>query len=56
MYYVLRILTLLCRHQGVGGFGNEGPAFGFMNPDQQLAGRVAAPAPPHPSVGGNPFG
>ncbi|KAK1550582.1 hypothetical protein Q3G72_021514 [Acer saccharum] len=38
-------------YQGVGG-----PAFGFMNPDQQLAGRFSAPATPHPSVGGNPFG
>ncbi|KAK3210765.1 hypothetical protein Dsin_015471 [Dipteronia sinensis] len=43
-------------YQGVGGFGGERPAYGFMNPDQQLAGRFSAPAAPHPSVGGNPFG
>ncbi|KAL5836015.1 hypothetical protein ACOSQ4_015512 [Xanthoceras sorbifolium] len=42
--------------QGVGGFGSEGLAFGFMNPDQQLGGRFSAPATRHPSVGGNPFG
>ncbi|KAE7998770.1 hypothetical protein FH972_003281 [Carpinus fangiana] len=46
------------RHQGVGGFGNDGAAFGSLNMDQQLAGRFSAPATPNPfsSVGGNPFG
>ncbi|KAJ7973886.1 Arf GTPase activating protein [Quillaja saponaria] len=45
-------------HQGLGGFGTEGAAFGFSNPDQHLAGRFSAPSTPNPfsSVGGNPFG
>ncbi|KAK9268766.1 hypothetical protein L1049_000528 [Liquidambar formosana] len=46
------------RHQGVGGFGGEGAAFGSLYSNQQLAGRFSAPAAPNsfPSVGGNPFG
>lgn len=42
----------------MGGFGNDGAAFGSSNMDQQLAGRFSAPATPNPysSVGGNPFG
>ncbi|KAF3441938.1 hypothetical protein FNV43_RR15854 [Rhamnella rubrinervis] len=45
-------------HQGGGGLGTEGTAFGSLNLDQQLAGRFSAPATPSPfsSVGGNPFG
>ncbi|KAA3476983.1 putative ADP-ribosylation factor GTPase-activating protein AGD14 [Gossypium australe] len=43
-------------HQ-IGGIGSE-VSFGFVNTDQQVAGRLAAPAAPQPfsSVGGNPFG
>ncbi|XWS69868.1 hypothetical protein CRYUN_Cryun03dG0000900 [Craigia yunnanensis] len=43
-------------HQ-IGGIGSEA-SFGFVNTDQQLAGRFSAPATPQPfsSVGGNPFG
>lgn len=52
------LFDVLCRHQGVGGFGNDGAAFGSLNMDQQLAGRLSAPATPNhfSSVGGNPFG
>ncbi|XP_048227677.1 probable ADP-ribosylation factor GTPase-activating protein AGD14 isoform X2 [Ricinus communis] len=48
----------LSGHQGAGGFGADGAAFGAMNTNQQLAGRFPAPAAPSPfsSVGGNPFG
>ncbi|PPR98539.1 hypothetical protein GOBAR_AA22131 [Gossypium barbadense] len=43
-------------HQ-IGGIGSE-VSFSFVNTNQQVAGRLAAPAAPHPfsSVGGNPFG
>ncbi|KAK8348259.1 hypothetical protein V6Z12_A06G070800 [Gossypium hirsutum] len=43
-------------HQ-IGGTGSE-VSFSFVNTNQQVAGRLAAPAAPHPfsSVGGNPFG
>ncbi|OMO58062.1 Arf GTPase activating protein [Corchorus olitorius] len=44
-------------HQ-ISSFGSE-PSFGFVNTDQQVAGRFSAPATPQPfsSVGGgNPFG
>ncbi|GMI97709.1 NSP (nuclear shuttle protein)-interacting GTPase [Hibiscus trionum] len=43
-------------HQ-IGGIGNEA-SFGFVNTDQQVAGRFPAPATPQPfpAVGGNPFG
>ncbi|OMO86852.1 Arf GTPase activating protein [Corchorus capsularis] len=44
-------------HQ-MSSFGSE-PSFGFVNTDQQVAGRFSAPATPQPfsSVGGgNPFG
>ncbi|KAJ4952523.1 hypothetical protein NE237_029355 [Protea cynaroides] len=45
-------------HQGAGGFGNDGVAFGSLNMDQQLAGRYSLPATPKSfsSLGGNPFG
>uniref|UniRef100_A0A5B7AJG8 Putative ADP-ribosylation factor GTPase-activating protein AGD14 isoform X2 n=1 Tax=Davidia involucrata TaxID=16924 RepID=A0A5B7AJG8_DAVIN len=43
-------------YQRVGGFGNEGIAFGTLNSNQQLGGRFSAPATPSSSVGGNPFG
>ncbi|PON73339.1 Arf GTPase activating protein [Parasponia andersonii] len=45
-------------HQAVGGVVPEGAAFGSLNVDQQLAGRLSAPTTPTPfqSVGGNPFG
>ncbi|XP_022755064.1 probable ADP-ribosylation factor GTPase-activating protein AGD14 isoform X2 [Durio zibethinus] len=43
-------------HQ-IGSIGS-GASFGFVNTDQQVAGRFSAPATPQPysSVGGNPFG
>ncbi|XWS72002.1 hypothetical protein CRYUN_Cryun02cG0003300 [Craigia yunnanensis] len=46
----------LSSHQ-IGGIGSEA-SFGFVNTDQQVAGRFSAPATPQPfsSVGGNPFG
>ncbi|WRX32644.1 hypothetical protein QQP08_025131 [Theobroma cacao] len=39
------------------GIGSEA-SFGFVNADQQVAGRFSAPTTPQPfsSVGGNPFG
>ncbi|KAF8400763.1 hypothetical protein HHK36_014063 [Tetracentron sinense] len=42
-------------HQGVGGFGSDGA--GFLNTNQQLAGRYSAPTTLNSfsSVGGNPF-
>ncbi|XP_043703700.1 probable ADP-ribosylation factor GTPase-activating protein AGD14 isoform X2 [Telopea speciosissima] len=45
-------------HQGSGGFGNDGAAFGSLNTDQQLPGRYSQPATPNSfsSLGGNPFG
>ncbi|KAG7989018.1 hypothetical protein I3843_03G217100 [Carya illinoinensis] len=46
------------RHQGVGGFGNDGASFGSLNMDPQQAVRYSAPATPNSfsAVGGNPFG
>lgn len=37
---------MICRHQGVGGYGSEGPDFVILNTSQQTGVRVN---------GGNPF-
>jgi len=59
LWFALLILTRnwMCRHQGIGTFGNEGAAFGFSNIDQQLNGRPSASTTLNPfPAGGNPFG
>ncbi|XP_043698661.1 flocculation protein FLO11-like isoform X2 [Telopea speciosissima] len=45
-------------HQGAGGLGNDGAAFGNLSMDQHLAGRYSQPATPKSfsAIGGNPFG
>ncbi|XP_057968114.1 probable ADP-ribosylation factor GTPase-activating protein AGD14 [Malania oleifera] len=49
--------VLAARHQGLGGFSNEGAAFGALNPNPQLVANYSAPAAPGSlsSPGGNPF-
>lgn len=57
LYKLFTVLVCYCRSQEVSlNFGSGEDALAALNPIQKSNGRDLSPAPPFPSIEGNPFG